>query len=193
MFWYKRCCNWLGAIKGTALWSRGFSRGSLFRTWPKPETAHEKSLAPRVPIESNSTSNCRQPPRRKCTFPPFLRLVLDFFLFCTATCIHSCLKSLYFLPFLNPLNKRCVWPTIVCKPVLFCSQSVLKGAKHRRRLCKINRVSFASLASLIRFLASFQTFPLTVRAHRQLPCNEIRRKHAMLIMAKTDRLHFLGD
>ena len=48
MFWYKRGCNWLGAIKGMALWSRGFSRGSLFKTWPKPETAHEKSLAPRV-------------------------------------------------------------------------------------------------------------------------------------------------
>ena len=119
MFWYKRCCNWLGAMKGMALWSRGFSRGSLFRTWPKPETAHEKSLAPRVPIESNSTSNCRQPPCRKCTFPPFLRLVLDLFLFCTTTCTHSCLKSLYFLPFLNPLNNRYVWPAIVCKPVLF--------------------------------------------------------------------------
>ena len=119
MFWYKRCCNWLGAMKGMALWSGGFSRGSLFRTWPRPETAHEKSLAPRVPIESNSTSNCRQPPCRKCTFPPFLRLVLDLFLFCTTTCTHSCLKSLYFLPFLNPLNNRCVWPAIVCKPVLF--------------------------------------------------------------------------
>ena len=31
MFWYKRGCNWLGAIKGMALWSRGFSRGSLIR------------------------------------------------------------------------------------------------------------------------------------------------------------------
>ena len=30
MFWYKRGCNWLSAIKGMALWSRGFSRGSLF-------------------------------------------------------------------------------------------------------------------------------------------------------------------
>ena len=48
MFWYKRGCNWLGAIKGMALWSRGFSRGSLFKTWPKPETAHEKPLAPRI-------------------------------------------------------------------------------------------------------------------------------------------------
>ena len=26
----------------------GFSRGSLFKTWPKPKTAHEKSPAPRV-------------------------------------------------------------------------------------------------------------------------------------------------
>ena len=30
VFWYKRGCNWLGAIKGMALWPRGFSRGSLF-------------------------------------------------------------------------------------------------------------------------------------------------------------------
>ena len=37
-----------GAIKGMALWSRSFSRGSLFKTWPKPETAHEKPLAPSV-------------------------------------------------------------------------------------------------------------------------------------------------
>ena len=48
MFWYKRGCNWLGAIKGMALWSRGFSRGSLFKTRPKPETAHEKPLEPRI-------------------------------------------------------------------------------------------------------------------------------------------------
>ena len=27
---------------------KSFWRGSLFKTWPKPETAHEKSLAPRV-------------------------------------------------------------------------------------------------------------------------------------------------
>ena len=33
MFWYKRGCNWLGA-------------GHFLR--PKPETVHEKSLAPRV-------------------------------------------------------------------------------------------------------------------------------------------------
>ena len=50
MFWYKRGRNWLGAIKGMALWSRGFSRGSLFKTWPKLETAHEKPLAPRVEV-----------------------------------------------------------------------------------------------------------------------------------------------
>ena len=43
----------------------------------------------------------------------FLRLVLDFFLFCTATCTHSCLKSLYFLSFLNPHKNRCVCPQIV--------------------------------------------------------------------------------
>ena len=34
--------------KGLGLWTKGFSRGSLFNTWPKPETAHEKPLAPRV-------------------------------------------------------------------------------------------------------------------------------------------------
>ena len=34
---------------------------------------------------------------RKFTFPPLLDLVLD-----------SCLKSLYFLPFLNPHKNRCV-------------------------------------------------------------------------------------
>ena len=48
MFWYKRGCDWLGAIKGMALWSSGFSRGPLSKTWPKPETAQEKLLAPRV-------------------------------------------------------------------------------------------------------------------------------------------------
>ena len=32
MFWYNRGCNWLGAIKGMTLRSRGFSRGSLFKT-----------------------------------------------------------------------------------------------------------------------------------------------------------------
>ena len=32
-FWYKRGCNWLSAIKGMALWSRGFSRGSLFNSF----------------------------------------------------------------------------------------------------------------------------------------------------------------
>lgn len=31
MFGNKRGCNWLGAIRGIALWSRGFSRGSLWR------------------------------------------------------------------------------------------------------------------------------------------------------------------
>ena len=66
------------------------------------------------PMESNSTSNRRQPPCRKCTFPPFLRSVLDFFLFCTATCTHSCLKSLYFLSFLNPLKNRCVCAIHCC-------------------------------------------------------------------------------
>ena len=60
-FGIKRGCNWLGAMKGIALWSRGFSRGSL-KTWPKPETAHEKPLAPRVRfsvIEEVELSNMR--------------------------------------------------------------------------------------------------------------------------------------
>ena len=43
MFWCTLGCNWLGAIKGMALWSRGFSRVSLFKTWPKPETGHDKA------------------------------------------------------------------------------------------------------------------------------------------------------
>ena len=30
---------------------KSFSRGSLFKTWPKPETAHEKPLAPRVQVK----------------------------------------------------------------------------------------------------------------------------------------------
>ena len=32
IFWYKQGCHWLGAIKGMAFWSRGFSRGSPFKT-----------------------------------------------------------------------------------------------------------------------------------------------------------------
>ena len=32
--------------------AKNFSRGSLFKTWPKPETAHEKSLTPRVSLGS---------------------------------------------------------------------------------------------------------------------------------------------
>ena len=64
MFWYKRGCNWLGAIKGMALWSRGFSHGSLFKTWPKPETAHEKPVAPRVQHRQQVTD---LPPHRLAT------------------------------------------------------------------------------------------------------------------------------
>ena len=30
------------------------SRGSLFKTWPKTETGHEKPLAPRVGAQSNA-------------------------------------------------------------------------------------------------------------------------------------------
>ena len=119
---------------------------------------------------------------RKFTFPPLLDLVLD-----------SCLKSLYFLPFLNPHKNRCVCPPIVCKTVFFFSQSVLKDAEYGRRLCKINRVFFASLTSLISFLASLQTSSLTVRARLLLPSTGIRRKLAKVIMDKFGGLHFLGD
>ena len=44
------CFGISGVVIGSAL-SKGWrfvSRGSLFKTWPKPETAHEKPLAPRV-------------------------------------------------------------------------------------------------------------------------------------------------
>ena len=115
---------------------------------------------------------------RKFTFPPLLDLVLD-----------SCLKSLYFLPFLNPHKNRCVWPAIVCKTVFFFSQSVLKDAEYGRRLCKINRVFFASLTSLISFLASLQDRSSTP----SLPSTGIRRKLAKVIMDKFGGLHFLGD
>ena len=133
-------------------------------------------------------------PCRKFTFPPFLRLVLDFFLFCIYCYLYSFVFKISVLSsILKSAQKQ---ERVTCNSLqnspLF-SQSVLKGAKYRRRLCKINRVFFASLPSLIRFLASLQTFPLTVRAHRQLPSNETRRKHAKVIMDKTDRLHFLGD
>ena len=44
------CFGISGVVIGSAL-SKGWrfvSRGSLFKTWPKPETAHEKPLEPRV-------------------------------------------------------------------------------------------------------------------------------------------------
>ena len=118
-------------------------------------------------------SNCLQ------LLPPFFRLVLDFFLFYTATCTHSCLKSLYFIPLLN--SHKEVFMTCKClQTVLFLlfSQSVLKGAKYRQRLYKINCVFFASFPSPIWFLASLQTFPLTVHAHRlyQVPNKTKTRK-----------------
>ena len=118
--------------------------------------------------------------------PRFLPL-----LFCY---LYSFLFKISLLSFILKSAQKQV--RVTCKSLqnspLF-SQSVLKGAKCRRRLYKINRVFFAPLPSLIRFLASPQTFPLTVRAHRQLPSSEIRQKHAKVTMDKTDRLHFLGD
>ena len=121
---------------------------------------------PNPPMESKSTSNCIQPPWRKCTFPPFLRSVLDFFLFCTATCTHSCLKSLYFLSLLNPLKNRWVWPAIVCKTVLFSHNRFWKVRSTDEDCVKLT--AYFSLLSLvlIRFLASLQTFPLIVRAKK---------------------------
>ena len=52
----------------------------------------------KLDMESNSTTKCKQPPCRKFTIPPFSNLVLD-----------SCLKFLYFPPFLlNQHKNRCV-------------------------------------------------------------------------------------
>ena len=61
------------------------------------------------------------------------------------------------------------WVRVTCNSLQnspFFVQSVLKGAKYGRRLYKINRAFFASLTSLISFLASLQTSSLTVRARR---------------------------
>ena len=40
--------------RGEAARKNRFSRGSLFKTWPKPQTAHEKPLAPRVRKRCNT-------------------------------------------------------------------------------------------------------------------------------------------
>ena len=45
----KPCYDWLGVIKA-------ISRG--FRGWPKPQTTHENSLAPRVPSPKITTIFC---------------------------------------------------------------------------------------------------------------------------------------
>ena len=50
MFWYRRGCNWLGAVKGMALWSRGFSHGPLFfargtfKKWPMLKSLWTRDL-----------------------------------------------------------------------------------------------------------------------------------------------------
>ena len=109
------------------------------------------------PMESNTTK-CRQPPMQKVYLSTLLGLGPYFFLFCTTTCTHFCLKSLYFLPFFNPHKKqrRVTCNSLQNSPFFFVIG--FKGAMHGRRLCKINHIFFASLPSLIHFLASFQTF-----------------------------------
>ena len=109
MFKYKPGCNWLGAIKGMALWSRGFSRGSLFKTWPKPETAHEKPLAPRIhrrhfagkPVVASVNVDC------------FLRLSFlskchMIMMRCTSYLQHAQNKQLPYMTY--PLPEMCSFP-----------------------------------------------------------------------------------
>ena len=45
--WFNRANDWIGAISNSALLQRLFARVTI-RTWQRPETALEKSLAPRV-------------------------------------------------------------------------------------------------------------------------------------------------
>ena len=61
MFWYKQgTCNWPSTIKGIAVWSRGFLRGSLFKTWLKPKTTHEKPTASRVRFSTDRSTASSQ-------------------------------------------------------------------------------------------------------------------------------------
>ena len=99
-------------------------------------------------------------------FLPLLYCYLYSFLF----------KSLYFLSFLNPHKNRCVCPQVVANSLqnspLFFLAIGFKSCEVLRRLYKIYRVFFASLPSPIRFLASLQTFSLTVHAHRLYQVSE---------------------
>ena len=48
-----RTGSFVSSAAGRRRERRSFSRGSLFKTRPKPETAHEKPLAPRVGFLQN--------------------------------------------------------------------------------------------------------------------------------------------
>ena len=92
-----------GVVIGSAL-SKGWRSGpEAFRAGhflglDRNRKPRMKSLwHPGYLLNRTAQATVDNPPRRKCTFPPFLLLLLDFFLFCTGTCTHSCLKSLYFL------------------------------------------------------------------------------------------------
>ena len=153
--------------RGKCTWTHWLDRLIKYSLLWKPKLLWNRTVQPNV---DNLHAGILLFHRLLALGPRFLPL-------CTATCTHSCLKSLYFLLFLNLPKNRCVSPQIValrvCKTVLcFFSQSVLKAAKYGRRLYKIYRVFFASLPSPIRFLASFQTFSLTVHAHRLYQVSE---------------------
>ena len=101
-------------------------------------------------MESNSTTKCVQDPHplpiRKVCFSTFLDLVLDFFLFCNATCAHSCLKSPYFLPFLNPRNNRRTWQKQKsAKQSFFYSRGRLPSARRLYKTAYFSRLSLVKL------------------------------------------------
>ena len=100
-------------------------------------------------MESNSTTKCGQDPHplpiRKVCFSTFLDLVLDFLLFCNATCAHSCLKSPYFLPFLNPRQQARVTEVEVFKTVLFSTRGRLTSARRLYKTAYFSRLSLVKL------------------------------------------------
>ena len=100
---YSVCFGISGVVIGSALWKGWRSGPEAFRAGhflglDRNRKPRMKSLwHPGYLLNRTAQATVDNPPRRKCTFPPFLLLLLDFFLFCTGTCTHSCLKSLYFL------------------------------------------------------------------------------------------------
>ena len=108
------CLSISGVVIGSALskgWfsSRGFLRGSLFKTWPKPETAHEKPLAPRIhrrhfagkPVVASVNVDC------------FLRLSFlskchMIMMRCTSYLQHAQNKQLPYMTY--PLPEMCSFP-----------------------------------------------------------------------------------